>query len=103
MYVIVGLHKILPEHLPEYLENVRRHAENSRGEPGCLRYEVLQDQDDPTTICLYEVFQDEAAFHAHQAAPHYKWWMNLSRDWRDGPARSRHVLHFVTPDPDPEP
>ena len=97
MYIIVGLHQILPEHLNEYLENVKLHARNSNSEPGCVRYEVLQDEDDPCAIYLYEVFEDEAAFQAHRSAEHYRWWMDLSKDWRDGPARSRHVMHFVAP------
>ncbi len=80
MYVIVGFHKILPERLHEYLENVKLHARNSGSEPGCIRYEALQDEDDPNTICLHEVFEDEAAFHAHQATEHYKSWMELSRE-----------------------
>jgi quinol monooxygenase YgiN len=99
MYVVLGLHKILPECLDDYLTNVRRHAANSSGEPGCVRFEVLQDQDDPTTICLLEVFVDESALEAHHGAPHYGWWMDASRDWRDGPIRERHVMDFVTPPP----
>src|SRR5687768_7417039 len=99
MYVVLGLHKILPEHLDEYVAHVRRHAANSNAEPGCVRYEVLQDQEDPTTICLLEVFVDEAALNAHHGAEHYSWWMDISRDWRDGPIRERHVMDFVTPPP----
>ncbi len=99
MYVVLGLHKILPERLDDYLTNVRRHATNSSAEPGCVRYEVLQDEDDPTTICLLEVFEDEAALDAHHEADHYKWWMDISSDWRDGPIRQRHVMDFVTPAP----
>ena len=98
MYVIVGFHKVLPERLQEYLDNVKRHARSSVAEPGCLRYEVLQDEDDPGTICLYEVFEDETAFHAHQATEHYKWWMELSREWRDHGALRRHVMHYVEPE-----
>jgi autoinducer 2-degrading protein len=101
VYVIVGLHKILPERLPDYLENVRLHARNSRSEPGCVRYDVLQDEDDPTMICLFEVFEDEAAFQAHRAAEHYKRWMELSRDWRDGGVRERHVMRYVSPETPP--
>jgi quinol monooxygenase YgiN len=101
VYVIVGLHKILPERLPDYLENVKLHARNSRSEPGCVRYDVLQDEDDATMICLYEVFEDEAAFQAHRAAEHYKRWMELSRDWRDGGVRERHVMRYVSPETPP--
>ena len=98
MYVVLGLHKILSSCLQDYLENVKLHARSSLLEPGCVRYEVLQDEDDPATICLYEVFEDEAAFQAHRAADHYKWWMELSRGWRDGGVRERHVMRYVTPE-----
>jgi quinol monooxygenase YgiN len=101
MYVVLGLHKILPQHLGEYLTNVKLHARNSASEPGCIRYEVLQDEDDPTVICLYEVFRDEDAFEAHRASEHYLWWMDLSRNWRDDGARRRNVMHYLTPDPEP--
>jgi quinol monooxygenase YgiN len=96
---VVGLHRILPEHIDAYLENARLHARNSAAEPGCRRYEVLQDTNDPTVICLFEVFQNEAAFQTHIASEHYKWWMTLSRGWRAGPPIDRHVMDFVTPPP----
>lgn len=98
MYVIVSAHRILPEHVSDYLEKVKLHARNSGSEPGCVRYEVLQDEADPCVFCLYEVFADEAAFHAHRAAEHYKWWMDLSRNWRDVSPLYRHVLHYVEPE-----
>ena len=99
MHVVLGLHKVLPEHLDEYLSNVKRHAENSAGEPGCVRYEVLQDADNPTTVCLFEVFHDETALDVHHAAPHYQWWIDISARWRKWEEMQRHVMHFVTPDP----
>ena len=99
MYVIMGLHKILPERLEEYLANIAVHARNSSAEPGCVRYEVLQDDDDPTTVCLFEVFEDEAALAAHRKTEQYKWWMDLSREWRDQNALRRHAMRYVTPEP----
>lgn len=42
------------------------HAELSRAEPGCLRFDIWQD-DDPLVWHLRELFTDEAAFAAHQA------------------------------------
>jgi autoinducer 2-degrading protein len=95
MYVIFSINKIRPEHLAEFVEQVREHAINSNAEPGCVRYEVLQDVDDPQTVCLHEVFLDEAAFDAHQAADYYRDWMERSKDWRHTEQRIRHVLDYV--------
>ena len=39
--------QVKPEHVAEYLEAVRHDAEHSeRDEPGCLRFDVIQDRDD---------------------------------------------------------
>jgi autoinducer 2-degrading protein len=98
VYVVLGTIKVKPAHLAEFLVHVRAHAEASAREPGCVRYEVLQDLDDPLTICLYEVFRSEADLHVHHQQPHYTAWMTASRDWRDRTAYSRRVLRNVSPD-----
>jgi quinol monooxygenase YgiN len=42
----------------------------TRSEPGCVRYEVNQDLDDPSTFTFVETFADQAAFEAHCATPY---------------------------------
>lgn len=101
MYAVLNIIKVRQEHLKDFVENVRNHANNSVREPGCLRFDVLQDTEDPQTICLYEVFRSEADLEAHQQQHYYKRWMAMSRDWRDTTSRSRRVLHHIYP-PDDE-
>jgi quinol monooxygenase YgiN len=60
MFAVLGIIKVKPEFLAVFIEHVRLHAGKSLAEPGCLRYDVLQDRDDPHTICLYEIFRSEA-------------------------------------------
>ncbi len=95
MYIVLSTNKIKIEHLDEFLSQVLVHATNSNAEPGCVRYDVMQDTADPQTICLHEVFTDEAAFLAHQANDFYKDWMERSKDWRHVESRVRHVLDYV--------
>ena len=95
MYVIFSINKIRAEYLDEFLREVKVHARNSNAEPGCVRYDVLQDVTDPQTVCLHEVFRDESAFAEHQAAGYYKDWMARSKDWRHSEQRIRHVLDYV--------
>jgi (4S)-4-hydroxy-5-phosphonooxypentane-2,3-dione isomerase len=45
-----------------------------RDEPGCVRFDVIQDNSDPNRFYFYEVYKDEAAFKAHQQTPHYPRW-----------------------------
>ena len=44
--------------------------EPSRAEDGCLIYELLQCQDDPTDFTFVEEWTDAAALEKHAAAPH---------------------------------
>jgi len=99
MYTVIGFHKILPEYLSAYVENMRICAEKSNQEPGCIRYEVMQDVDDPTVMCLIQVFADEAAYQFHQDSKHHRVWMELSGGWRDLSSRSRHEMRYITPAP----
>lgn len=101
MYVILGTIKVKGEHLEEFIHHVRQHARHSEQEPGCVRFEVLQDVEDPQTICLYEAFISEADLEVHRAQDYYKRWMAMSRDWRDRSSYSRRVLRNLHPPDEP--
>jgi autoinducer 2-degrading protein len=96
VYVVLGTIKVKPPHLAEFLLHVRAHAASSLSEPGCIRYDVLQDRDDPSTVCLYEVFRTEEDLHVHHAQPYYRQWMDMSRDWRDPSVYSRRVMTLIS-------
>lgn len=56
-----------------------------RDEPGCFRFDILEDKTDPNTFYLYEVYEDEAAhMEAHRNAPHYKKWRETVSPWFEG-------------------
>ncbi len=70
----VSVH-VKPDRKEEFLKAIEEDARGSReDEPGCLRFDVLQAQDDPHHFFFYEVYRDEAALEAHRAAPHYQVW-----------------------------
>ena len=67
--------RIKPERRDEFLAAIEADALGSeRDEPGCLRFNVLQDVEDENVYYFYEVYADEAAVDAHRAAPHYAVW-----------------------------
>jgi quinol monooxygenase YgiN len=49
-----------------------RLAPLSRSEPGCLRYEVYREGDDPRVFHLLEEYVDEIALEAHAASEHFQ-------------------------------
>lgn len=97
MYVVLGTVKVKPEHLDEFLKHVSIHAANSSREPGCVRFEVLQDVDDPLTVCLLEVFRSEQDLQVHREQDYYRHWMDMSSGWRDRSRSSRRVLRDIYP------
>jgi quinol monooxygenase YgiN len=80
--------RIKPEGRQKFLQAIEVDALGSEGdEPGCLRFNVLQDASDENVYYFYEVYKDEAALDAHRAAPHYAVW-RAAADTLDGPAEA---------------
>jgi (4S)-4-hydroxy-5-phosphonooxypentane-2,3-dione isomerase len=76
--------RVKPERRERFLKAIEVDALGSeRDEPGCMRFNVLQDQQDPNVYYFYEVYRDEAALEAHRAAPHYAVW-RAAADTLDG-------------------
>jgi quinol monooxygenase YgiN len=79
--------RIKPEHRDTFLKAIEVDALGSeRDEPGCLRFNVLQDEADANVYYFYEVYKDEAALEAHRAAPHYAVWREAAAVALDGAA-----------------
>ena len=100
MRVIIATLRIKPDDRDAFLEAI---AEDARGsvhdEPGCLRFDVLQDQEDPNRIHLYEAYRDDAAIETHRQAPHYlKWRAAVDRHGFIEETSSRQCLSLFPPD-----
>ena len=65
---------VLPEFVEAFEEITRYNHENSRKEPGNVRFDVLHGNKDPNKFILYEVFRDQEAAAAHKETEHYKKW-----------------------------
>ena len=77
--------RIKPELRQRFLDAIEVDALGAeRDEPGCLRFNVLQDERDENVYYFYEVYKDQAALEAHRAAPHYAVW-RAAADTLDGP------------------
>lgn len=63
---------------PEYIEAFKAasiaNASASVREPGIARFDVVQQNDDPTRFVLVEVYRRADAPAAHKETPHYATW-----------------------------
>ena len=71
-FVLVVNIRIKPESVEAFMPRLKENASAARKEPGCRQFEVLVDPKDKTKIMLFEVYDNEKAFEAHQATPHFK-------------------------------
>lgn len=97
MDVILVEVNVNPDKLDQFLDLIKYDAEHSENdEPGCLRFDVLRDSEDPHKFFYYEVYKDEPARLAHRETPHYKHYAAESVDMFTTPM-VRRILQNVIP------
>ena len=73
--LVVHVHvRVRPGRVDDFLAATLVNARASLAEPGVLRFDVIQDQDDPAHVVLVEVYRDAEAGAAHKLTPHYATW-----------------------------
>ena len=85
---------------PEYVEAFKaasvENAQHSVQEPGIARFDVIQQNDDPTKFVLVEVYRDAAAPAAHKETAHYQKWRDTVAEMMAEP-RSQHQVRECVP------
>ncbi len=83
------------DRIADFIEATRLNHEQSIKEPGNLRFDVLQDDSDPSKFILYEVYATQEAVNAHKETPHYLQWRDTVALWMSKPREGRkHTLLF---------
>ena len=73
--LIVHVHvHVKPECVDAFKSASLENARHSRQEAGVARFEVYQQQDDPTRFVLVEVYRTAEATAAHKQTAHYARW-----------------------------
>jgi autoinducer 2-degrading protein len=99
MFVVAVTVFVERERVSEFVQAILDNARDTRTEPGNLRFDVSQCNDDPSRFLLYEVYRDEEAFKAHQQTPHYLRWRETVADWMARPRQGvKHTSLFPADD-----
>jgi autoinducer 2-degrading protein len=73
--LIVHVHvKVKPDCIDAFKEVTIENARQSLKEPGIARFDVVQQNDDPTRFVLVEAYRSVEATAAHKATAHYAAW-----------------------------
>ncbi|HLZ53562.1 MAG TPA: antibiotic biosynthesis monooxygenase [Verrucomicrobiae bacterium] len=65
---------VKPECVDAFKQATLANARASLQEPGVARFDVVQQQDDPTRFVFVEAYRDAAAAAAHKETAHYPIW-----------------------------
>lgn len=87
--IIVHVHvHVKPESVEAFKEASAENARNSVQEAGIARFDVVQQNDDPTRFLLVEVYRTAAAPAAHKETAHYQTWRDTVADMMAEPRTS---------------
>ena len=72
MFIVLVRVQVKPELVGEFKDAILRNASLSvQRDPGCVRFDVLQQEDDQTRWFFYEVYEQEQAWVDHRASAHF--------------------------------
>lgn len=74
MHILLVSIKVKPEAVEAFKAESIKNSNASLKEPGILRFDVCQQQDDPTRFILYEVYKTADGHAAHRETPHFAAW-----------------------------
>ena len=98
--LIVHVHvRVRPGRAADFLAATLVNARASLGEPGVLRFDVIQDNDDPDHVVLVEVYRDAEAAAAHKLEPHYATWRDTVAEMMAEPRASAKFSAVVPAGP----
>ena len=78
---------VKPDHINDFVTATRSNHEASVMEPGNIRFDVLQSDEDPTKFVLYEAYASVEGATAHKQTTHYLEWRDAVADWMAEPRK----------------
>jgi len=100
MYVVCVRVHVREDRIDAFREAVLDNAKNSRGEPGNARFDVLQEESDPSRFLLFEVYRSPEDFAAHQRTAHYLHWKDTVAEWMAEPRSAIRCTSLFPADSD---
>lgn len=97
---IVHVHvRVKPESVGAFREASLENARSSVQEPGVARFDVIQQQDDPTRFVLVEVYREPEDAGRHKETKHYEVWRDAVADMMAEPRSSVKYANCFPDDP----
>jgi autoinducer 2-degrading protein len=85
MIVTIVHVEVRPEHVEDFIKATKANHLLSINEPGNVRFDVLQLDDNPAAFALYEAYENQSAAAAHKETSHYLEWRDRVAPWMSKP------------------
>jgi quinol monooxygenase YgiN len=85
--------RVKPDCIEAFKEATIENARQSVKEPGIARFDVVQQNDDPTRFVLVEAYRSVEATAAHKATAHYAAWRDRMESLMAEPRSSVKYLN----------
>ena len=99
MFIVHVFVHVKPDQVVAFKEATLENAQNSLKETGIARFDVCQQQDDPTRFVLVEVYRTPEDPARHKETVHYQKWRDRVADMMAEP-RSSIKYDNLFPDED---
>ena len=96
MHILLVYIHVKHEHIDAFIEATNENGAKTRQEPGCARFDVIQQADDPGQFVLAEAYYNPDAHASHRETEHYKAWNEKTADWVVAP-RTRTIYRSISP------
>jgi autoinducer 2-degrading protein len=88
MFVVHVHAHVKPDCVTAFREATLENARNSVQEPGVARFDVMQQEDDPTRFVLVEVYREAEDANRHKETRHYQVWRDAVAEMMAEPRSS---------------
>ncbi len=99
MHVLLVHLKVKTEFIDAFVEAIQDNAKYSLKEAGVVRFDVLQQAEDPSRFTLVEVYRTASDHASHRETAHYLRWRDTVSDMM---AEPRQGIRYVNTFPDDE-
>jgi quinol monooxygenase YgiN len=92
MYIVHVHVKVKSDRIQDFVGATIENARKSQEEPGVVRFDVIQQIDDPSLFILVEAYRTEADPAKHKDTLHYKVWRDKVENMM---AEPRYSIKFL--------
>jgi quinol monooxygenase YgiN len=98
MIIVHVLVRVDPDSVNAFTAATLENARHSVAEPGVVRFDLVQQDDDPTRFLLIEIYRAQEDPARHKATAHYATWRDAVAPMMAEPRRSVKY-HTLFPEP----